>query len=89
LNEEFSKPKRNLDYLGFYEVLGLDPTDFVTQHDIKQNFYKRVIRYHPDKHKESKDKIEAKKLFQQLIRAYEVLKHPDTRKEYDAGDYKE
>lgn len=81
--------KRDPDFLGFYKILGLDPTNLVTQHDIKQQFYKRVLRYHPDKHKDSAEKLEAKRIFQQLIRAYEVLKHPSSRKKYDSGEYRE
>lgn len=89
IDTEGMRPKRNLDYLGFYQVLGLDPSKMVTQHEIKQTFYKKVLRYHPDKHSCSQSKAEAKKVFQQLIRAYEVLKHPATRKKYDAGEWNE
>lgn len=86
---EYPGYKRDPDYFGFYKILGLDPTNAVSQHDIKQQFYKRVHRYHPDKHKHSAEKLEAKRIFQQLIKAYEVLKHPSTRKKYDSGDYNE
>mmetsp|Transcript_4832 Transcript_4832/g.9618 ORF Transcript_4832/g.9618 Transcript_4832/m.9618 type:complete len:512 (-) Transcript_4832:1007-2542(-) len=89
IDTEGMSHKRNLDYLGFYQVLGLDPSNFVTQHEIKQKFYKKVLRYHPDKHSCSESKAEAKKVFQRLIRAYEVLKHPATRKKYDAGEWNE
>lgn len=81
--------QRDPDFLGFYRILDLDPTALVTQHDIKRQFYRKVLRYHPDKHKNTTDKLEAKQIFQQLIRAYEVLKHPHSRKKYDSGDYKE
>lgn len=80
---------RDPDFLGYYKILGLDPRNIVTQHEIKQHFYKRVLKYHPDKHRDSAEKLEAKQNFQYLVKAYEVLKHPATRKKYDAGDYKE
>lgn len=85
-NQRVSTP-RDVDYLGYYAALGLDPSSFITQHDIKKHFHKAVMTWHPDKHKNVKDKDQAKKNFQQIVRAYEVLKHPSSRKKYDIGEY--
>ena len=79
---------RKRDYLGYYEVLGLDPSNFITPHDVKNKFYKAVLLWHPDRQTCPTEKARAKTKFQFLVKAYDVLKHPEKKKKYDIGEWK-
>ncbi|KAL5274520.1 hypothetical protein ACFFRR_000935 [Megaselia abdita] len=64
----------------YYEFLGLSKG--ATQSEIKQNYYKLSMLYHPDKNKNSD--VAAEK-FRQITQAYEVLGNFRLRKLYDKG----
>jgi len=85
----YSYHSRNKDYLGYYEALELDPYEANSQHDIKKSFHKAVNRWHPDKHKDETIQKSAKQAFQKIMKAYNVLRHPSSRKKYDAGEWSE
>ncbi|WP_340107432.1 J domain-containing protein [Pikeienuella sp. HZG-20] len=64
-----------------YEALGLDKA--ATAADIKKAYRKLVRTCHPDIHP---DDPGAEARFKKITAAYEVLKDPETRARYDAGE---
>jgi curved DNA-binding protein len=65
-------------YIDYYKILGVDKN--ATQKDIKSAYRKLARKYHPDLNPDNKD---AKKNFQQINEANEVLSDPEKRKKYD------
>jgi curved DNA-binding protein len=65
-------------FLDYYKILGIDNT--ATPKDIKNAYRKLARKYHPDLNPNDKD---AKKNFQQINEANEVLSDPEKRKKYD------
>ena len=65
-------------YIDYYKILGIEKN--ATQEEIKKAFRKLARKYHPDLNPNDKD---AKKNFQQINEANEVLSDPDKRKKYD------
>ncbi len=63
--------------VNFYEVLGVEHN--APMKEIKKQYGKLVVKYHPDK---VKDTFEAS-LFEIIQRAYETLGNEEKRKEYD------
>ena len=68
----------------YYEILGVSRT--ASQEEIQRAFKKKARKYHPDVSKEP----DAEEQFKRVNEAYEVLKNPDTRQQYDAfgGQYR-
>jgi DnaJ-class molecular chaperone len=64
-----------------YEVLGLKKT--ATADDIKKAYRKLVRTSHPDLHPDDPD---AEARFKAISAAYDILKDPETRARYDAGE---
>jgi curved DNA-binding protein len=64
--------------IDYYKILGIDKN--ATQKDIKNAYRKLARKYHPDLNPNDKD---AKKNFQQINEANEVLSDPEKRKKYD------
>lgn len=62
----------------YYEILGVSNT--ATEHEIKKEYRKLSLLYHPDRNKDSN----AVKKFQEIGEAYEVLGDPHKRSIYDA-----
>ncbi|KAK4372209.1 hypothetical protein RND71_007593 [Anisodus tanguticus] len=62
----------------FYEVLGVNRN--ATASEIKKAYYGLAKRLHPDMNKDDPD---AEKKFQEVSKAYEVLKDDKTREQYD------
>lgn len=67
-----------MDFVDYYMLLGIDKT--ATTKDIKSAFRKLARKYHPDLNPNDKD---AKRKFQQINEANEVLSDPVKRKKYD------
>ena len=66
-----------MQFKDYYKIMELD--DSATEAEIKKAYRKLARRYHPDV---SKDK-DAEQKFKELGEAYEVLKDPEKRREYD------
>src|SRR5664279_3086297 len=67
-----------MTFVDYYKILGINKT--ATPKDIKNAYRKLARKYHPDLHPNDKD---AKKNFQQINEANEVLSDPEKRKKYD------
>jgi len=67
-----------MDFVDYYKILGLEKT--ATQKDIRSTYRKLARKFHPDLNPNDKD---AKKNFQQINEANEVLSDPDKRRKYD------
>jgi curved DNA-binding protein len=67
-----------MDFVDYYKILGIDKT--ATPKDIKSAYRKLARKYHPDLNPKDND---AKKNFQQINEANEVLSDPEKRKKYD------
>ena len=67
-----------MNFVDYYKILGIDKT--ATPQDIKNAYRKLARKHHPDLHPNDKD---AKKNFQQINEANEVLSDPVKRKKYD------
>ncbi len=66
-----------MEFKDYYKILAVD--EKASASDIKAAYRKLARRYHPDVSKE--DKAEDK--FKEVSEAYEVLKDPEKRREYD------
>jgi curved DNA-binding protein len=67
-----------MDYIDYYKLLSIDKT--ASTKDIKSAYRKLARKYHPDLNPNDK---EAKRKFQQINEANEVLSDPEKRKKYD------
>ncbi|HET8574380.1 MAG TPA: J domain-containing protein [Edaphocola sp.] len=67
-----------MDFIDYYEILGVSKT--ASESEIKKAFRKLARKFHPDLHPDDQD---AKKRFQEINEAYEVLSDPEKRAKYD------
>lgn len=67
-----------MEYIDYYKILELDKS--ASQADIKKAYRKLARKYHPDLNPNDE---KAKKKFQQINEANEVLSDPEKRKKYD------
>lgn len=67
-----------MNFVDYYKVLGIDKS--ASPKDIKNAYRKLARKYHPDLNPKDTD---AKKNFQQINEANEVLSDPEKRKKYD------
>lgn len=65
-------------FIDYYKILGIDKS--ASAKDVKNAYRKLARKYHPDLNPNDKD---AKKNFQQINEANEVLSDPEKRKKYD------
>ena len=65
-------------FVDYYKILGINKT--ATPKDIKNAYRKLARKYHPDLNLNDND---AKKNFQEINEANEVLSDPEKRKKYD------
>ena len=63
----------------YYDILGVTKT--ATADEIKRNYRKQAVEWHPDKHKDNKEAAE--KRFKEINEAYQVLSDPGKRRAYD------
>jgi curved DNA-binding protein len=66
-----------MDFKDYYAILGV--TDSADAAEIKSSYRKLARKYHPDVNKEK----DSEEKFKELGEAYEVLKDPEKRAEYD------
>ena len=70
----------------YYKILGI--TRKAKEKEIKKAYRKLALKWHPDKHTGEKEKETAKKKFQLVDEAYEVLSDDEKRRIYDqVGEY--
>ena len=72
---------RSRNPLGYYRILKVDHN--ASQDDIKRAYRKGALRWHPDKNQNNQE--EATRKFQDLQKAYEVLRDPAQRRTYDSS----
>ena len=65
----------------YYSILEVSKT--ANSSEIKKAYRNLAKKYHPDRIKDEKAKIEAKKKFQEIQSAYEVLSDEKRRRMYD------
>ena len=66
-----------MQFKDYYKILEVD--EKATQADIKKSYKKLARKYHPDISKEKN----AEQKFKEIAEAYEVIKDPEKRQEYD------
>ena len=67
-----------INTMDYYKILGVNKD--ADENEIKKAYRKLAIKYHPDKNLGNK---EAEEKFKEINEAYEVLKDPNKRKQYD------
>jgi curved DNA-binding protein len=67
-----------MNFIDYYKILEIDKNS--TANDIKKAYRKLARKYHPDL---NPNDVDAKKNFQQINEANEVLSDPEKRKKYD------
>jgi len=72
-------PEPNVESEDYYEVLGVS-RDASTD-EIKKNYRKLSLKYHPDRNQDNKD--ECDRIFKRIGEAYEVLSDDDKRNVYN------
>lgn len=70
--------------MDYYQIIGVEAN--ASEAEVRKKFYARSMRYHPDRYHYVED-TEFKKLvtaiYKQISEAYNVLKDPKIRREYD------
>lgn len=72
--------KKTKDY---YDILGVSKS--ASQEEISKSYKNLVLKNHPDKFTDEKEKSAAQVKFQAINEAYDVLKDADKRRSYDMG----
>ncbi|MGD9092793.1 MAG: J domain-containing protein [Anaerolineales bacterium] len=67
-----------MEYKDYYEILGVDRK--ADDEDIKRNYRKLALKYHPDR---NPDDSRAEEKFKEINEAYQVLSDPEKRARYD------
>ena len=73
--------KKRFDSDDYYAVLGLRKT--AKEKEIKSNYRKLALKYHPDKVKDGDDPEENEHIFVKISQAYAVLNDKEKKKVYD------
>lgn len=77
---KLQEKEKNVDY---YTVLGLKRGSSIS--DVKSAYRKLVVKWHPDRFKETLKKKEAEKKMKMINRAYDVLSDAEKKRMYDLG----
>ena len=78
---EKEKFKKRKDY---YRILDISPS--ANENEIRQSYRKLAAKWHPDKNNVNEKRlIIAKKMFEDISEAYNVLSNPSKKKAYDSG----
>jgi len=90
--EVFQEFNIDCDTKDYYEILGVDP--LASHKEIKKQFNKLSVQYHPDKCPDDikNDAVKYDKYcknYQSILSAYTILSKKNSRKEYDELYYKE
>lgn len=65
----------------FYQILNVEPN--ASPEEISRSYRKLVLKYHPDRIKDPKDKAAAEETLKEITEAYNTLSNWKLRKEYD------
>lgn len=71
----------------YYKILGVKKN--CSEKELKKQYRKLALQWHPDKHTGEDEKIKATSKFAEISEAYEVLSDPTKRKEYDLMGHQE
>lgn len=74
------------DPQGYYKILGVKPS--ATTQELQAAFRGLALQHHPDRYSSPADKEVATKRFQGITEAYQVLRDPSKRRQYNAGQYR-
>lgn len=69
------------DPLGYYSRLGVKTN--CSKEELSEAFRGLALKYHPDRYSGDKEKADATKRFQEITEAYQVLRDPSRRTQYD------
>ncbi|BFY97050.1 hypothetical protein BsWGS_00090 [Bradybaena similaris] len=72
-------PATRKEVVSYYEILGIEKS--ATDQDIKKAYRRLALKWHPDKNPDSKEA--AKRKFQEISEAYDVLSDKKKREIYD------
>lgn len=78
------KQKKMAGRKNYYKILGVDKS--ATKSEIKKQFRKMALQYHPDKAQGEEAKEEAEAKFKEIGEAYEILWDEEKRAKYDRGE---
>lgn len=67
--------------MDYYQVLGINKKS--SSNEIKNSYKKLAVKYHPDRHLDTKIKKECEEKFKQVSEAYQVLSDFEKRQKYD------
>lgn len=67
----------------YYDVLGLVGNRGASEDEIKREYRRLAMKYHPDRNQGDDAEPEAEAKFKEVKEAYEVLSDPTTRRAYD------
>ena len=76
--QDFNKTYQKMSEQDFYNILGVERNS--SEGEIKKAYRKLAMKYHPDRNAGDK---EAEKKFKEVNTAYEILKDPKKRNQYD------
>lgn len=68
----------------YYKILGVKRS--ATDREIKKEYRKLALKFHPDKIKGEEEKKKAEETFRDIAEAYAVLSDAEVRAKYDRGE---